>query len=282
MTATAEITQESTSRYADVLPYRIHYYEAGEGDPIVLLHGSGPGATGWSNFHLNLPELARTHRVIAVDMPGWGRSDTQTEQDGRDHPANLVALLDHLGIEKATLVGNSMGGMTSIMTAIRYPERVSHLITMGSPAPGLDVFSAGDGPTEGLKVLFAGYADPSPANIKKLVQIMCFDEAWATDELAQLRSEATLARPDHLESWKGQPAALLVFQDFARRLAEIVAPTLVVHGRDDRVVSYEASLRLVRAIPDSRLLLLNRCGHWAMIEHAEEFNRAVRSFATNH
>lgn len=279
--AGGSITAESSSRFADLSPYRIRHHDAGSGHPIVLLHGSGPGATGWSNFHLTLPALARTNRVLAVDMPGWGRSDTQTVEGGQDHPANLVALLDHLGIEKAALVGNSMGGMTSIMTAVRYPDRVSHLVTMGSPAPGPDLFAPA-GPPEGLKVLLAAYQDPSPRRIKELVSIMCYDQAWATDELAQLRSDATLSRPDHVAGFADQPAALAVFQEFDPSLPGITAPTLVVHGRDDRVVGYEAALRLVGAIPDSRLLLLNRCGHWAMIEHADEFARAVARFVADH
>ena len=281
MTVSGEITQESTSRYADLEPYRIHYYEAGEGHPIVLLHGSGPGATGWSNFSSTIPLLAGTNRVIAVDMPGWGRSDTQTEEGGRDHPANLIALLDHLGIEKAALVGNSMGGMTSVMTTIRYPERVSHLVTMGSPATGPDIF-APNGISEGLKVLLAAYEDPSPELIKKLVRIMCFDEALATDELAKLRSEAALARPDHLEGWKTTfPLLMATYQSFVSRVGEIAVPTMAVHGRDDRVVPFEGSLRLVKQVENARLLLLGRCGHWAMIEHPEEFALAVRTFVAN-
>ena len=281
MTVFGPITPESASRFADLTPYRIHYYEAGEGHPIVLLHGSGPGATGWSNFKDNLGHLAETNRVLAVDMPGWGRSDTQNDADGRDHAANLVALLDHLGIEKAALVGNSMGGMTSIMTAIRFPERVSHLITMGAPCPGVDV-SAPDGPSEGLKFLNAAYQDPTPETMKKLVQVMCFDEAIATDELAKLRSEAALARPDHLQDWgKTFPAMNARFQGFIGRIPEIGAPTLAVHGRDDRVVPFEASIRLIKQAADARLLLLARCGHWAMIEHPQEFNRAVRDFVAN-
>lgn len=282
MTDSAQITHDSTSRFADLHPYRIHYHEAGEGHPIVLLHGSGPGATGWSNFYANIPLLARTNRVIAVDMPGWGLSDTQNDAGGRDHPANLVALLDSLGIEKAALVGNSMGGMTSVMTAIRYPDRVSHLVTMGSPAPGFDTFAPNDGPSEGLKVLLAAYADPSPVLIKQLVQIMCFDEALATDELAKMRSEAALARPDHLADWsKTFPNLLATYQAFAGRLGEIGAPTLAVHGRDDRTVNFEGSLRLVKQVPNSRLLLISRCGHWAMIEHTEEFSCAVSTFVAN-
>jgi 2-hydroxy-6-oxonona-2,4-dienedioate hydrolase len=251
---------------------------------VILLHGSGPGATGWSNFRPNIAPLAENFHVYAVDMPGWGESDTQTDETGRDHPAALVDLMDTLGIEKAALIGNSMGGMTSLGTAIRFPDRVSHLIAMGAPSPGIDIFSPGGGWSEGLKVLMHAYREPTPENMKKLVQIMCYDQSMATDELAGLRSQAALSHPEHLDSWNAlqdNPPAHNPYADLAPRMKDIGIPMLAIHGRDDRVVNYEHSLRFTSAVPDSRLLLINRCGHWVQIEHAAEFNRAVASFVAN-
>jgi 2-hydroxy-6-oxonona-2,4-dienedioate hydrolase len=192
--------------------------------------------------------------------------------------------MDALGIEKAALIGNSLGGMTSLSTAVRFPERVSHLVTMGAPAPGIDIFSPGGGLSEGLKILFAAYRDPSAESMKKLVQIMCFDQSWATDELAGLRSAAALAHRKHLDSWNKSwegPVRRNPYYDLAPDLAGIAIPTLAIHGRDDRVVNYEHSLRLVSAIPNSRLLLINRCGHWVQIEHSSEFNRTIAQFVQN-
>jgi 2-hydroxy-6-oxonona-2,4-dienedioate hydrolase len=278
-----ELTEESAGRFVQTKPFRIHYYEAGSGHPMILLHGSGAGATGWSNFRPNIAALAERFHVYAVDMPGWGKSDTMTAQTGRDHPAAVLAFMDELGIERAALVGNSLGGMTSVTLAIKAPERVSHLVTMGAPVPGVNIFSPGGGMSEGMKVLMAAYVDPSPASLKKLVQIMCFDPAWATDELATLRSTAALARPDHVAGWnamwagEGEPVHR-IYPELGPELPKITAPTLAIHGRDDRVVSYEHSLRLVSAVPNSRLLLINQCGHWAQIEHAAEFNATVSQF----
>ena len=136
-----------SDQYVDIPNFRVHYVEAGEGHPVVLLHGSGPGATARTNFAENIEPLAEHFRVIAIDMPGWGESDTQSEETGRDHTAALVAILDALGIDKAALVGNSMGGMTAVTTAVEHPDRVSHLITMGVPAPAALLFSAGNGPS---------------------------------------------------------------------------------------------------------------------------------------
>lgn len=268
-------------RFVDLPTFRLHYVEAGAGHPVILLHGSGPGATGETNFSPNIAELARRFRVIAPDMPGWGQSDTQTEATGRDHIAVLISLLDELGIEKAALVGNSMGGMTSVAAAIQHPDRVSHLITMGAPAPVQPLFSAGNGPSEGMKVLLQAYREPTTENMKRLVQVMCFDQSMATDELAQARSDAANARPEHLDSWNSQftgPPKLPPYFSLGGQLGRITAPTMAIHGRDDRVVHFENSLHLTTQIADSRMVLLNRCGHWAQIEHAAEFNRLVAAF----
>lgn len=278
---TSADTAAITDRYVDLPNFRVHYVEAGSGHPVVLLHGSGAGATGATNFSPNIEALAEQFHVIAPDMPGWGDSDTQTEETGRDHVAVLISLLDELGIDKAALVGNSMGGMTSVTTAIQHPERVSHLITMGAPAPVQPLFSAGNGPSEGMKVLLQAYREPTMANMKRLVQVMCFDPTMATDELAQARADAANARPEHLDSWNSQftgPPKLPPYFMLGGQLGKITAPTMAIHGRDDRVVHFENSLHLATQIPNSRMVLLNRCGHWAQIEHAAEFNRLVAGF----
>ena len=153
---------------------------------------------------------------------------------------------------------------------------------MGPAAPGMNVFSPGGGMSEGMKILLETYAEPSPANFKRLVSVMAFDQSFATDELAQQRSANALAHPEHLTSFGSAMKSIAAYFGLAHRLAEITAPTLAIHGRDDRTVHFENSLRLVAAIPDSRLVLFNRCGHWAQLEHAAEFNRLVAQFVSNH
>ncbi|MFE9107817.1 alpha/beta fold hydrolase [Actinomadura geliboluensis] len=278
------LTQADTARTVQTKDWKLRYYEAGAGQPVVLLHGSGPGATGWSNFSGNIEALAEHFHVYAVDMPGWGDSDAATV-DRLDHVEAAVQFLDALGIAKAAFVGNSMGGQTSLRLATEHPDRITHLVTMGPPvgrAPGL--FAPGGGPSEGLKVLIETYREPSPENMRRLVEIMCFDKAaFATPELCQARSDAALARPEHLRNYvdglpKGAPLPVWVKPEL---LPGITVPTLLIHGRDDRVVPFENSLYLLANIPDSRLVLINRCGHWAMIEHADEFNRVVTDFLRN-
>ncbi|OXJ28225.1 alpha/beta hydrolase [Burkholderia sp. HI2714] len=278
------LTQAQTSRTVKTRDWQLHYHEAGSGHPVILLHGSGPGATGWSNFSGNIDALAKQFHVYAVDMPGWGQSDPATVEQ-LDHVDAAIQFMDALGIERAAFVGNSMGGQTSLRLATEHPERITHLVTMGPPVGRMPtLFGAGDGPSEGLKVLIQAYRDPSPEHMRRLVEIMVYDKArFATAELCQARSDAALLRPEHLSNYvAGLPAgAPLPKWVKPELLPAIKTPTLLIHGRDDRVVSFETSLYLLANIPDSRLVLLNRCGHWAMIEHPDEFNRLVADFIGN-
>lgn len=277
------ITQESSSRTVRTADWNLHYHEAGEGQAVILLHGSGVGASGWANFSENIFFLAQRFHVYAVDMPGWGASDPCTI-DQLDHVIALEQFMDTLGIEKAALVGNSMGGVNAIRFAVEHPDRVSHLITMGPAASRSPrIFSPGDGPTEGLKILFEGYKNPTPETMRRLVEVMCFDKSYATEELCQRRSEAAGAKPEHLLNFlKGLPKGGPIPKWFnLDDLLGLQVPSLLIHGRDDRVVPYEHSLVLLAHIPNSRLVVFNHCGHWAMIEHAAEFNRLVTDFVTN-
>jgi len=274
------LTQADTSRQVRTKDWTLHYEEAGAGLPVIMLHGSGPGATGWTNFSANLEPLAQRFHVYAVDMPGWGESDPCTVER-LDHVDALLQFMDAVGLERAALIGNSMGGATALRTATEHRDRVSHLVTMGAPVnlqPKL--FGPADGPSEGLKALFAAYADPSPQAMRRLVELMVFDKSFVTDALCRSRADAAAARPDHLRNLlAGLPHGAPV-PSFARTddLRNVQVPALLIHGRDDRVLHPEHALTLLAHLPDSRLVLLNRCGHWAMIEHAAEFNRLVTDF----
>ena len=277
------LTQAEAARFVQTPDWKIRYYEAGEGYPLILIHGSGPGATGWSNFSRNIEALAQHFHVYALDMPGWGDSDPCTKET-LDHVGATIQFMDTLGIAKAALVGNSMGGIVTLAVAVDHPDRVSHVITMGpgsSPMPRL--FGAGDGPTEGLKYLQQAYRTPAPEAMEALVNIMVFDKTFATPELCKARSDAALANPQHLANFldmlaKGGPINRWASME---ALMKMQIPALLIHGRDDRVVHFEHSMVLNAHIPNSRLVLMNRCGHWAMIEHADEFNRLVTDFVLN-
>ena len=263
--------------------WKIHYNEYGAGHPIVLIHGGGPGATGLSNYSPNIEAIGDAgFRVLAIDLPGWGGSDP-VDFTTYDPTKALVEFLDALGIEKAAFVGNSMGGHTSIRMAIEHPDRVSHLITMGPPVQMGPFLFGAIGPSEGIKVMYETYVHPTPENFERLVKIMVFDGArFASPELMAERAAAANARPEHLTNVaKLIPQAPIPIWADQSKLGEITAPALLIHGRDDRVATFEGTLALAARIPDSRAYLISRCGHWAQLEHADEFNRLVIDFVSN-
>ena len=271
----ADITEASTSKRIKTNNWDIHYHEAGEGHPLVLVHGGGPGASSWSNYNPNIATLAKKYRVLAVDLPGWGKSQA-VHYEQRDNSGALAEFLEALGIERAAFVGNSMGGSSCIRLAYERPELVTHLITMGSSAGVPGIFDPA-GLSEGVKALEAAYFNPSIETMRKFVEGMAFDTRHVTDELLAERVKATLARPDHIEGWKSGHGKPMVRLD-PQRVATIAAPTLLMHGRDDRTVHFNSALVLARAIANSRVYIVNRCGHWVQLEHTDEFNRVIDSF----
>lgn len=271
-----ELTYEATSRRVRTKSWDIHYNEAGSGHPLVLVHGGGPGASGWSNYNPNIPYLSRFFRVLAVDLPGWGKSQPVAYEQ-RDNSGALAELLETLGISRAAVVGNSMGGASVIRLAYERPDLVSHLITMGSPSGAPGMFEPA-GLTEGVKVLERAYFEPSLETIRALTNIMTFDTSNVTDELIQERLANTLAQRAHVDNWiggHGKGPMVRLEQD---RIPAIVAPTLLMHGRDDRVTSFTHAIRMAAMIRNSRVFIVNRCGHWLQLEHAKEFNSMVHRF----
>lgn len=282
---TPTLTDESTSRFVRVQDgdssYSIHYNDCGAGDEtVVMLHGSGPGATGWANFQANVgPVVDAGYRVLLVDVPGWGRSDTVVCTGSRsDLNARVTrGVLDALGIARAHLVGNSMGGHSAVALALQSPERVGKLVLMGGGTGGPSQFVPM--PAEGIKLIQQVYREPTIENLKRMMSVFVFDASSITDELYAQRLANLLARRDHLENFvKSLAANPKQFPDYGHRLGEIKAPTLIVWGRDDRFLPFDIGLRLLWGIPNADLHLFSRCGHWAQWEHAAKFNRMVLDF----
>src|SRR5690349_18920511 len=177
------------SDYAEVGGFRLHYHEAGDGPAVVMLHGGGPGASAWSNFGHNLPVFAGSYRTLLVDQPGFGDSDRPeiTKQYFTFSADALCALLDKLGIERAHLVGNSLGGGTAVRFALRHPERAGRLVLMAPGGLSLNVFSPD--PTEGIKKLYAFAAPPGPSKekLKDFLKTLVYDQNLITDELVEER-----------------------------------------------------------------------------------------------
>ncbi|MEU1546129.1 MULTISPECIES: 4,5:9,10-diseco-3-hydroxy-5,9,17-trioxoandrosta-1(10),2-diene-4-oate hydrolase [Nocardia] len=285
MTSTAELTAESTSRYAQVRPdLRLHYHEAGVGNgpTIVLLHGGGPGASSWSNFARNIPVLAEHFHVIAVDQPGYGRSDKPTE-----HPQYFVHsasalkdLLDHLEITtRVHLLGNSLGGGAAVRFALDYPDRAGKLILMGPGGLSTNLFAPD--PTEGVKLLSKFNYEPTRQNLEAFLRIMVFDQSLITEELIDERF-ASASTPEALAATRamGKSFASADFEKgmLWRDAYKLRQPVLLIWGREDRVNPLDGALVATKVIPRAQLHVFGGCGHWAQLEKFHEFNRLAIDF----
>ena len=289
MTATTHVlTEASTSKFARItegdLDLQLHYNDVGQGaETVVMLHGSGPGASGWANFNRNIEPLVEAgYRVILMDCPGWSKSDpivctgSRSDLNGRA----LKGLLDAIGLDKVHIIGNSMGGHSAVAFALANPKRVGKLVLMGGGTGGPSQFVPM--PTEGIKLIQALYREPSVENLKRMMAVFVYDSSGLTEELYQTRLDNMLARRDHLENFvKSHAANPRQFTDYGPRLGEIAAPALIIWGRDDRFVPMDVGLRLVWGMQNAEMHIFNRCGHWAQWEHAEKFNRMVLDFLTH-
>lgn len=277
----SRFTQETTSKFVQTPEWKMHYNEAGEGPAVIMVHGSGAGATGWANFHRNVDAFVDAgYRVILMDCPGFGKSDPVVTAEPRFviNARAIKALMDALDIDKAHLVGNSMGGGSALGFAVEYPERLGKMILMGSGGVGrTSLFTPL--PMEGIKLLFGVYRDPSMENLKKMLDVFVYDASALTEELIELRHKSILANPQHLENFlKSVDLSKFQMGDFTENLPDIKAPTLITWGRDDRFVPIDWSLKLLNGLPDARLHVFSKCGHWAQWEHADAFNRLVIDF----
>lgn len=257
---------------------KTNYHEHGQGSPVLLIHGSGPGVSAWVNWRLTIPELAKDFHVIAPDMVGFGfteRPDNFT-YDMRAWTEHAVNLLDALALENASVIGNSFGGALALNLTINYPERVEKLVLMGSVGVAFEL-------TEGLDKTW-GYK-PSFENMRALLDIFAYDRSLVNDELAQLRYEASI-RPGFQECLEKMfPAPRQQWIDAMAReealIRAIKKQTLIIHGREDKVIPKENAYKLFSLIPKSQLHMFGECGHWTQIEYADQFNCLVKRFLLN-
>jgi 4,5:9,10-diseco-3-hydroxy-5,9,17-trioxoandrosta-1(10),2-diene-4-oate hydrolase len=257
---------------------RMHYLEQGRGPVLVFLNGSGNGACGYSNFKGNYPVLAEAgYRCIVLDLPGYGYSDKPT--DVEYHLDFFVACvkgaLDAIGVERATLVGNSLGGAIALGFALAHPQSVERLVLM---APG----GTNDLPDylamPGMQAMFALYGSGKPVTEPEMKAF--FHKAFVvnpdvvSDQLVHERAELMkLQNPQVIKTMK--------VPNMTARFGEITAPTLALWGLNENMMPDSGILRLAKGLPNCRMVLVPRCGHWVMIEHRELFNRTVLDFLAN-
>lgn len=268
---------DGNGRYVVTGPFETHLQDHGAGAAVTMLHGSGPGVSAWENWFGNIDQMGAGRRVLAPDMAGYGHTkyDPEADLDMRSWLQQLVDLLDALGIEKTVLVGNSFGGGLSLQMALRHPDRVAGLVLMGTPAGEFELSPA--------LVMARSYA-PSLENMRAMMLTFPVDKSLVTDEMVASRHATTL-KHQHTAFFKKSTSGpksvdgpVKVQAAPLEALATIQAPTLIIHGREDRVIPTEVGVNANRAIPNSNLIVYGNTGHWAQVERRDWFNRDVRAF----
>lgn len=252
-----------------------NYHDVGSGEPILLLHGSGPGVSAWANWRLSIQGLKNQFRLLAPDLAGFGYTQTPTDilYSRQLWLDQIIAFLDVTGVDKVNVIGNSFGGSLALALAIHYPARINKLILMGSVGVPFEL-------TPGLDAVW-GY-EPTLENMRAIMRIFAYDQRLVGDDLVRIRYEAS-KRPGVQEAFSAMfPAPR---QHWVEAMAHpeseirgIPHKTLLIHGRDDKVIPLSTSLTLQQWIDDSQLHVFGRCGHWTQIEHAAAFAQLVTNF----
>ncbi|HYD71121.1 alpha/beta hydrolase [Azospirillum sp.] len=276
-----KLSEAATSKFAKVGDLDLHYNEAGDGEVVVMLHGSGPGASGWGNFHRNIDYFVDAgYRVILLDQPGFNKSSEIVVTEPRDvhHARVLRDFLDVLGIGRAHVVGNSMGGAVSLSFALEYPDRIAKQVLIGAGGVGSSVFYPH--PAEGIRHLLNLYREPSRENLERMLEVFVYDPGSITKELFNNRLENLRRSEKHCQNFVASVEAVSgrIVSDHSARLPAIKADTLITWGSEDRFVPLDFGLRLVKQIPSAQLHVFNKCGHWGQWEKADLFNRLVVDF----
>jgi pimeloyl-ACP methyl ester carboxylesterase len=248
------------------------YLEAGSGETVLMLHGSGPGVSALANWQRNIPTLAQRFHVLAPDIVGFGTTERPEDivYSLRTWTDHVWAFMDARGIEKARVIGNSLGGRIALQMATDQPDRIAKMVLMGAPGVGMT-------PSEGLAALRA--YEPSHDAMRELLRnYFAVDPAMITDDLVKIRYEASIADGAY-EAYRAMffdprhaGTELGITENEVRAIA---TPTLLIHGREDKVVPLQVSVTMLGLLPNADLHVFSACGHWTQIERADEFCAVV-------
>jgi pimeloyl-ACP methyl ester carboxylesterase len=245
----------------------IHYYEAGQGPNLILLHGLGGEANNWA---MNIGPLAEKYHVYAPDQIGFGNSSKPLiEYRIETFVEFLYAFMTALNIPKATLVGNSLGGWIAADFAARYPEKVEKLVL---------VDAAGLGPEGPPMPLPVDLNPASPAGMRKVLEFIVYNKQWVTDEVVRQAFERRLKCGDGYTIQRVIAGILAANQYLDSKVGAIKAPTLVIWGREDALTPLSLGERFQKAIPGAKLTAFEQCGHVPQLEKPLEFNRTLLEF----
>ena len=261
--------------YVTIDDLEIHYNEFGvpDGDAVVFVHGSGPGASGYSNFKGNVPALADAgFRVIVPDLPGFGYSSKPVDRDYTTvfFRSALVGLIEGLQIEKCVLVGNSLGGAVSIRTALDYPDLIAKLVLM---APGgiedLETYMA----MPAMAKMITNFVDGSldREGLRNVLTTLVFDPVHVTDELVDERWAILQQQPPEV-------LGRMIIPNMESELSHLDCPVLSFWGVDDELLPAIGGEKITRSCKPSRHIEVAECGHWVMVEHQRMFNAACLDF----
>ncbi|MEC7762102.1 MAG: alpha/beta hydrolase [Pseudomonadota bacterium] len=249
-----------------------HLHDEGEGTPVLFLHGSGTGVSAAANWWLTLPAIAGRMRGIAPDLIGFGAT---LEAEGtaygiREWGAHTLRILDTLGIEKAWIVGNSLGGWIALQLAIEHPDRLLGVVSMGT---------GGSAPTAAIKA--HATPDVSFAGMRTAFEKFVTDTSLVDDDMIAARQEVAVyetesGRLDKVIAARERDRSALPLDD--ELLAKVDLPVLLVHGREDVVIPPARTWHLVNKIPNADAVILRGCGHWSQIERAGAFVKAMTDF----
>jgi 4,5:9,10-diseco-3-hydroxy-5,9,17-trioxoandrosta-1(10),2-diene-4-oate hydrolase len=277
-----EKTTLPQDRFTSVKGIRTRYWAEGDkGTPVLLVHGLGGFIENWM---YNIIPLAEQHRVYAVDLLGFG----QTDKTPLIHDINIVVRFIHdfmetVKIDKASLIGNSLGGGLVLQFTLDYPEKVDNLVLVDNAGMGRDVISVFSFCS--LPVLGELFIKPNPKKSVRLLEKIIYDAALITPELKELSyryasgtgaPEALLAALRTGINICGQKGKLT--RQLLDRLHTVKAPTLVIWGKQDRIIPVSHAQIAVKNISGARLELFDKCSHMPMYEHPEKFNRLVLEF----
>lgn len=255
----------------------LHYLTKGTGEQTVIwLHGSGPGASGFSNFKGNYPAFVDAGmRNIVLDLPGFGRSNKP--DTGNYDLAFFVECLNQfihkLSLTQCVLLGNSLGGAIALGQTLAYPETVSKLILM---APGGVEERETYFQMEGIQRMVSIYNE-GPMDAEKMRQVMSlqlFDSSELTDDILEERAKVAVTQPANLFS-------TMMVPNMTERLSEITVPCLGFWGTNDVFNPPAGVNKFLDNMPDAKFIMLNQCGHWVQVEHREFFNRMCIDFLTH-
>ena len=270
-------------KYVDIgdgLELHLHDSPADEGVPhrgvVLFIHGSGPGASGYSNFNGNYPAFnAAGYRTLVPDMFGYGYSSKPTEGKFfmNDLAAQFVRMLDGLGIDEPVhLVGNSMGGAVCIQMALHHADRVGKLILM---APGgleeRDVYMNMVGIKTMIGNLMKSKGVVTREGLRETFKLQLHDESLITDEIIEERFQVSELQPKGLLS-------RLIVKNAAEDLGKIEQETICLWGVDDKFCPVSGAYKVAERVKGSRTVLINGCGHWVMVEYAKLFNETSVRF----